>query len=141
MPKTQPNNSRSNSSSDLTLNSRDSVNAPEGIHQPHVSSLYGRQPNLQDNNDVLTGLHNTSITGNIRRALHPDVAKTYHKGTKFNGREFWKTMVYENLPPVIGSPLAAFATPLLLKDSLCSGLMLIAFEKDFVARSNRLSCP
>jgi hypothetical protein len=108
-------NQKDNSETVQQSDAPESTEARRSIdHEIHESSLISRTPSREENNAILAELHNTATTASIRRTLHPRKASTYHEPVEFNWGQFWKTFVYENLPPIFGSPLAAL---LLEKDA------------------------
>jgi len=76
-------------------------------HEPHHSLLNKRQPSREDN-ERLRPFHNTYLAANIRRTIPIDDVDTYYEAIQFSWPQFWKALIYETLPPVFLSPLAAF---------------------------------
>jgi len=76
-------------------------------HEAHSSSLTRRHPTVSDDEARLSGVHNTHAAARIRRTVRAGAVDELHEPTVFSWPEFWKTLVYETLPPVIFSPIAA----------------------------------
>ncbi|MBN93998.1 MAG: hypothetical protein CL928_07980 [Deltaproteobacteria bacterium] len=82
--------------------------APVGVqHEAHSSSLTRRRPSRHEDEARLTGIHNTHAAASIRRTIRTEAVEELHEPTAFSWLQFWKTLLYETLPPVIFSPLAA----------------------------------
>ena len=77
-------------------------------HFPHHSLLTKRQPDRKSDEQLFGPIHNTHLAANIRRTISKERGRTYHEPIQFSWSQFWKTLVYETLPPVFFSPLAAF---------------------------------
>ena len=76
-------------------------------HIHHDSSLQKRQPSREENDHILVDIHNTYLSANLRKNTNKRFANSLHGKVDFSWNEFWKTFIYETLPPVIFSPLAA----------------------------------
>jgi len=76
-------------------------------HQQHNSSLIRRTPSREVDDARLSGIHNSHTAANIRTVVGLDKVDELHEPIVFSWRQFWTTLLYETLPPVIFSPLAA----------------------------------
>lgn len=76
-------------------------------HIPHESALQKRQPSREENDRLLPDIHNSYLSANLRKNQTYGFANSLHGKVEFSWQEFWKTFIYETLPPVFFSPLAA----------------------------------
>lgn len=72
-----------------------------------VSFLSLRKPSNEDDEKFISGINLSYQAAKLRSASKNKLVNDFHSPVTFSWRAFWKTMVYENLPPVIFSPLAA----------------------------------
>ena len=70
------------------------------------SHLSLRIPSNESDEKFISGISSVYEAAKLRSASKDASLDKYHSPVKFSWKEFWKTMVYENLPPVIFSPLA-----------------------------------
>jgi len=93
----------------MTQMSKDSEGSSRlGVeHDAHQSSLTRRHPSRDDDEARLSGIHNTHTAANIRRTVRVEAVEELHEPIAFSWPQFWKTLLYETLPPVIFSPIAA----------------------------------
>ena len=82
--------------------------------QTNESYLSLRIPTNEKDEKFISGINSSYEAAKLRSASRDAKASEYHSPVKFSWKDFWKTMIYENLPPVIFSPIAA----LLLEKSL-----------------------
>ena len=70
------------------------------------SHLSLRTPSNETDEKFISGISSVYEAAKLRRASNDPSITDYHSPVKFSWKEFWKTMIYENLPPVIFSPIA-----------------------------------
>ena len=70
------------------------------------SHLSLRTPSNETDEKFISGISSIYEAAKLRRASNDPSITDYHSPVKFSWKEFWKTMIYENLPPVIFSPIA-----------------------------------
>lgn len=70
------------------------------------SHLSLRTPSNETDEKFISGISSIYEAAKLRRASNDSSITDYHSPVKFSWKEFWKTMIYENLPPVIFSPIA-----------------------------------
>ena len=70
------------------------------------SHLSLRTPSNETDEKFISGISSVYEAAKLRRASNDPSINDYHSPVKFSWKEFWKTMIYENLPPVIFSPIA-----------------------------------
>ena len=70
------------------------------------SHLSLRTPSNETDEKFISGISSVYEAAELRRASNDPSITDYHSPVKFSWKEFWKTMIYENLPPVIFSPIA-----------------------------------
>ena len=70
------------------------------------SYLSLRVPTNEKDERFISGINSSYEAAKLRSASKDSKVNEYHSPVKFSWREFWKTMLYENLPPVIFSPIA-----------------------------------
>ena len=70
------------------------------------SHLSLRIPSNESDEKFISGISSVYEAAKLRSASKDASLDKYHSPVKFSWKEFWKTMVYENLPPVIFSPIA-----------------------------------
>ena len=78
------------------------------------SYLSLRIPSNENDEKFISGINSSYEAAKLRSATKDAKANQYHSPVKFSWKDFWKTMIYENLPPVIFSPIAS----LILEKSL-----------------------
>lgn len=79
---------------------------PEVKHHINKSSLHKRRPSKEEDEKLLSQFPNSLHAAKLRSALPEDKLHTLHNPVEFSWRQFWVTMLYENLPPVLIAPLA-----------------------------------
>ena len=75
--------------------------------QTNESYLSLRIPTNEKDEKFISGINSSYEAAKLRSASRDAKASEYHSPVKFSWKDFWKTMIYENLPPVIFSPIAA----------------------------------
>ena len=70
------------------------------------SYLSLRVPSNEKDERFISGINSSYEAAKLRSASKDSKVNEYHSPVKFSWREFWKTMLYENLPPVVFSPIA-----------------------------------
>ena len=84
------------------------------------SYLSLRQPSNEEDQRFISGLNSSYEAAKLRSTSSDRSAKDFHSPVKFSWKDFWKTFIYENLPPVFLSPLAAIIMESSLKNAkLC----------------------
>ena len=78
------------------------------------SILYDRKASREENDLIISRMSSTYQAAKLRNTLYDKPSEEFHTPVEFSWSAFWKTFIYENLPPVIFSPLAA----ILLEGSL-----------------------
>ena len=79
---------------------------PEVKHHKNESKLHKRHPSKEEDEKLLSQFPNSLHAAKLRSALPEDKLHTLHNPVEFSWRQFWVTMLYENLPPVLIAPLA-----------------------------------
>ena len=70
------------------------------------SYLSLRIPSNANDEKFISGINASYEAAKLRSASREAKSNQYHSPVKFSWKEFWKTMIYENLPPVLFSPIA-----------------------------------
>jgi hypothetical protein len=70
------------------------------------SYLSLRQPSVEHDEKFISGINSSYEAAKLRSASK-NKGDTFHNPVKFSWNAFWKTFIYENLPPVFVSPIAA----------------------------------
>ncbi|MAH79966.1 MAG: hypothetical protein CMQ77_04360 [Gammaproteobacteria bacterium] len=70
------------------------------------SYLSLRIPSNENDEKFISGINASYEAAKLRSASREAKSNQYHSPVKFSWKEFWKTMIYENLPPVLFSPIA-----------------------------------
>ena len=76
-------------------------------HETNESYLSLRIPSNENDEKFISGINSSYEAAKLRSATKDAKANQYHSPVKFSWKDFWKTMIYENLPPVIFSPIAS----------------------------------
>ena len=71
------------------------------------STLYDRKASREENDLIISRMNSTFQAAKLRNTLYDKPTEEFHTPVEFSWSAFWKTFIYENLPPVIFSPLAA----------------------------------
>ncbi len=71
------------------------------------SILYDRQASREENDLLISRMDSVFQAAKLRNTLFDKPEDEFHRPVEFSWSAFWKTFIYENLPPVIFSPLAA----------------------------------
>ena len=71
------------------------------------SILYDRKASREENDLIISRLESTYQAAQLRNTLYDKPPEEFHTPVEFSWPAFWKTFIYENLPPVIFSPIAA----------------------------------
>ncbi len=75
--------------------------------KPMIEYLSRRRKSKEENDEDLKALIKGSVAGATSVKKHLLDEDDSDHTLKFNSAEFWQSLLYESLPPVIGSPLAA----------------------------------
>ena len=75
-------------------------------HLTSESYLSLRKPSNEDDENFISGISSSYQAAKLRSASSNKSIESFHSPVNFSWRSFWKTFIYENLPPVIFSPLA-----------------------------------
>ena len=70
------------------------------------SFLSLRKPSNADDENFISKIDSSYQAAKLRSASPDKKSDKFHSPVEFSWRAFWKSMIYENLPPVIFSPLA-----------------------------------
>ena len=85
-----------------------SKNINDGIkHQKSVSTLQKRRPSKLENENFHSQLDSHHKAAKLRMSSSDEKLHTFHTPVEFSWLQFWITFIYENLPPVFISPIAA----------------------------------
>ena len=76
-------------------------------HQKNVSSLLKRNPSKDENEQFVSQLYSSHDAAKLRRSSSNERAYSFHTPVEFSWSQFWTAFIYENLPPVFLSPIAA----------------------------------
>ena len=87
---------------DLSEQSVQSVN-----HQKNVSSLQKRRPSKAEDEKFHSQLDSSHKAAKLRMSSSDEKLHTFHTPVEFSWSQFWIAFIYENLPPVFVSPIAA----------------------------------
>ena len=71
------------------------------------SSLYDRKASREENDLIISRMNSTYQAAKLRNTLYDKPSEEFHTPVEFSWSAFWKTFIYENLPPVFFSPIAA----------------------------------
>ena len=71
------------------------------------SILYDRQASREENDLLISRMDSVFQAAKLRNTLFDKPEDEFHRPVEFSWSAFWKTFIYENLPPVIFSPMAA----------------------------------
>ena len=71
------------------------------------SYLSLRKPSNKDDEKFISGINSPYEAAKLRSASSNKDKNSFHSPVSFSWSAFWKSFIYENLPPVIFSPLAA----------------------------------
>ncbi len=71
------------------------------------SILYDRQASREENDLLISRMDSIFQAAKLRNTLFDKPEEEFHTPVEFSWSAFWKTFIYENLPPVIFSPIAA----------------------------------
>ena len=71
------------------------------------SALGLRKPTNTDDEKFITNIDATYQAAKLRNFSTDTNTDKYHTPISFSWSAFWKSLIYENLPPVFFSPLAA----------------------------------
>lgn len=84
----------------MTEKHKEQQNTPE-------SFLSLRKPSNEEDERFIAGISSSYEAAKLRSSSSSKGVDNYHSPVKFSWTAFWKTFIYENLPPVFLSPLAA----------------------------------
>ena len=79
----------------------------ENFHYRNPTSLHKRDPVEDEESINYEEIYNSHKSANIRGIHEEKFLDKLHDPVTFNWSQFWVTFLYENLPPVILSPIAA----------------------------------
>jgi hypothetical protein len=71
------------------------------------SHLSLRKPSNKDDEKFISGINSPYEAAKLRSASSNKDKNNFHSPVSFSWSAFWKSFIYENLPPVIFSPIAA----------------------------------
>ena len=71
------------------------------------SHLSLRKPSNKDDEKFISGINSPYEAAKLRSASSNKDKNSFHSPVSFSWSAFWKSFIYENLPPVIFSPIAA----------------------------------
>lgn len=71
------------------------------------SSLHRRKPCKEEDEQFLAPLANAYEAATLRYSSADERLDSFHTPVKFSWSQFWVSFIYENLPPVFLSPIAA----------------------------------
>ncbi|MAV61706.1 MAG: hypothetical protein CMQ83_05060, partial [Gammaproteobacteria bacterium] len=71
------------------------------------SILYDRKASRAENDLIISRMDSVYQAAKLRNTLFDKPAEEFHTPVEFSWSAFWKTFIYENLPPVLFSPIAA----------------------------------
>ena len=66
-----------------------------------------RKASKEENQVLIERIDSLSEAAKLRNILSDKSPESFHDPIEFSWQAFWKTFIYENLPPVFLSPLAA----------------------------------
>ena len=72
------------------------------------SKLLTRQASKEENDLLISRIDSTYEAAKLRNTLYDKSPENFHTPVEFSWSAFWKTFIYENLPPVFFSPIALF---------------------------------
>ena len=79
----------------------------DSFHYRNPTSLHKRDPVEDEESINYEEINNSHTSANIRGIQDEEFLEKLHNPVTFNWSQFWVTFLYENLPPVIFSPIAA----------------------------------
>ena len=86
-----------------------SENLKNKTHSQEIqeSFLSLRKPSNAEDEKFISGISSSYEAAKLRSASQTGKPENFHSPVKFSWSAFWKSLIYENLPPVVFSPLAA----------------------------------
>ena len=81
-------------------------NLPEVEHHKNESNLHKRRPSKEEDEQFHSKLEGSHEAAKLRRSSSGERIESFHTPVEFSWSQFWTTFLYENLPPVIVSPIA-----------------------------------
>ena len=81
-------------------------NLPEVEHHKNESNLHKRRPSKEEDEQFHSKLEGSHEAAKLRRSSSGERIELFHTPVEFSWSQFWTTFLYENLPPVIVSPIA-----------------------------------
>ena len=75
-------------------------------HHKNQSTLQKRRPSKEEDEQFLAEVSTSLHAAKLRSQVPEDKLLTYHTPVEFSWKQFGATLVYENLPPVLLSPIA-----------------------------------
>lgn len=79
---------------------------PEVKHHKNKSNLHRSRHSKEENKKLLSQFSNSLDAVKLRSQIPEDQHHTLHTPIEFSWKQFWVTLLYENLPPVLIAPLA-----------------------------------
>ena len=76
-------------------------------HIKNLSTLHKRRPSKEEDEQFHAQLGGSHNAAKLRMSSSDQRLHTFHTPVEFSWSQFWTTFLYENLPPVFISPLAA----------------------------------
>ena len=80
---------------------------PEVEHHKNESNLHKRRPSKEDDEEFHSKLEGSHEAAKLRKSSSGEKMQSFHTPVEFSWSQFWTTFIYENLPPVFVSPIAA----------------------------------
>jgi hypothetical protein len=74
---------------------------PEVKHHKNKSMLHKRLPSKEEDGKLLSQFSNSLDAVKLRSSIPEDKLHTLHTPVEFSWKQFWVTMLYENLPPSV----------------------------------------
>ena len=81
-------------------------NLSEVEHHKNESNLHKRRPSKEEDEHFHSKLEGSHEAAKLRRSSSGERIESFHTPVEFSWSQFWTTFLYENLPPVIVSPIA-----------------------------------
>ena len=81
-------------------------NLSEVEHHKNESNLHKRRPSKEEDEQFHSKLDGSHEAAKLRRSSSGERIESFHTPVEFSWSQFWTTFLYENLPPVIVSPIA-----------------------------------
>ena len=76
-------------------------------HHKNESNLKKRRPSKAEDEKFHSELESSHDAAKLRMSSSDEKLHTFHTPVEFSWSQFWIAFIYENLPPVFVSPIAA----------------------------------